>query len=100
MTAKRDCPVKLGLTPKQYASGDKNRLKGISKRGNPYLRKQLIAGARAALFSANQADPMVQWARRLVERRGINKATVALANRLARLIWTLLQKGEPYKPQL
>lgn len=91
--------VWLGVTPKQHASGDVSRYSGISKRGNPYLRKQLIAGARAALFCGNQSDPMIMWAKGLKERRGANKATVALANRMARLIWTLLRKNERYQIQ-
>lgn len=93
----RELAVWMGLTPKQHASGEKSRMSGMSKRGNSYLRKQLINGARVALNTCKADDQLLLWARKIAERRGKNKAAVALANRMARLIWTLLQKGEAYK---
>ena len=94
----RDLAVWLGVTPKHSASGTTLKPGGISKRGNRYLRKLLCHGARAAIsVSKRDADPLITWARQVSERRGINKATVALANRIARLIWTLLQKDEDYR---
>lgn len=94
----RELAVWMGLTPKHSASGNTMKPSGISKRGNRYLRKQLCHGARAVLtISKKKDDPLVSWARKLSERRGINKATVALANRIARLAWTLLQKQEDYR---
>ena len=94
----RDLAVWLGLTPKHSASGATLKPGGISKRGNRYLRKILCHGARSAISVCKRdADPMITWARQVAERRGTNKATVALANRVARLIWTLLQKDEDYR---
>jgi len=95
----RELPVWLGLTPKQYSSGEKFTSGGITKRGNRYLRKQLIHGARAAITRCrNKPDRLSRWGNQLVARRGINKATVAMASRLARLAWVLLQREENYKP--
>ena len=95
----RSLSVSLGLTPKLSASGDRRQMQGISKRGDPYLRKQLIHGARVLLmFSAKRKDdPLCRWALRLKQRRGQNIAVVALANRMARLAWVLLHKREMYK---
>lgn len=97
----RDLSVHLGLTPRLVASGNKKTMLGISKRGDAYLRKQLIHGARALMIQVSKRpdDAMCQWALRLKQRRGYNVAIVALANRLARLAWTLLQKQEMYKSQ-
>ena len=91
--------VHLGLTPKLIASGHKKIMVGISKRGDLYLRKQLIHGARALMVHApkRENDALCQWALRLKKRRGHNTAAVALANRLARLAWTLLYKNEHYQ---
>ena len=95
----RELAVWLGLTPKQASSGERHRSGGITKRGNRYLRKQLIHGARAALTRCRKgSDPLSQWANALVARRGINKACVAMANRLARLAWGVLQRQQPYCP--
>lgn len=91
----REISVWLGLTPKQHASG---YLSGISKRGNRYLRSLMVHGARAALYKCkNPQDRVIQWARDLAKRRNANKAAVALANRLTKLAWILLQKQEPYQ---
>ena len=97
----RDLSVLLGLTPRQSSSGEKSKIHGISKRGNPYLRKQIIHGARAVLYRCKQKDDALSiWATQLIERRGMPKATVAFASKMARLIWTLLQKNEYYEPQM
>ena len=89
----------LGLVPKQNSSGGKDQLLGISKRGDTYLRSLLIHGARAVIQFAHQRDDYrSQWALKKVETRGMNKATVALANRNARVIWAMLAKNEVYKP--
>ena len=94
----RELAVWLGLTPQQYASGDKKQMGGITKRGNRYLRKQLIHGARASIYrSKNKDDKLSQWVNELIERRGICKASVAYAARLARLAWLLLQRKEHYQ---
>lgn len=94
----RDLAVWLGLTPRQSGSGEKFKSSGITRRGNRYLRKQLIHGARAALSRCKKkTDQLSRWVNQLVARRGVPKATVALAARLARLIWVLLQRQQVYK---
>lgn len=88
----------LGLVAKQHTTGDNPNLKGISKRGNTYLRTQLINGARAALVKAgNKTDKVSQWANSLRERLPFNKAVVALANKMARMAWAMVVKEEDYK---
>lgn len=87
----------LGLVPKQNSSGHKNVLLGISKRGDKYLRKLLVHGARAVIFRLKNRS---QWITDLVARRGANKACVALANKTARIVWALMSKGESYRPLL
>jgi transposase len=90
----------LGLVPRQHSSGGKETLLGISKRGDGYLRSLLIHGARAALKTAHKRDSYrSQWVVRKATERGKNRATVALANRNARVIWALLAKNETYKLQ-
>lgn len=88
----------LGLVAKQYTTGDTPNLKGISKRGNTYLRTQLINGARAALIkSGSKTDTVSLWANNLRERLPFNKAVVALANKMARMAWAMVIKQENYK---
>lgn len=84
----------LGLTSREHSSGERRRLGRISKQGDPYLRTLLIHGARSVLLAARSAqrrgntlDRLRLWALDLQERRGHNKATVALANKLARIVW-------------
>jgi transposase len=84
----------LGLTSRENSSGERRRLGRISKQGDPYLRTLLVHGARAVLLAAQSAqrkgsslDRLRTWALDLQERRGHNKATVALANKLARIVW-------------
>ena len=94
----RELSVWLGMTPKQYASGERSMHVGITKRGNPYLRKQLIHGARSLLHrTKGKTDKLSIWIQQIVERRGKNKAVVAIANRLARLAWILLHRNEDYR---
>ena len=89
----------LGVTPKQFASGDKSYQTGITKRGDRYLRKQLIHGARALVIHSKQkTDKLSLWIQQLVERRGVGKAIVATANRLARIAWIILRRNEEYRP--
>lgn len=81
----------LGLVPRQHSSGGKERLLGISKRGDTYLRTLLIHGACSVLLRLNRhADQAEGWLARLVARRNPNIAAVALANKNARIIWALL----------
>lgn len=96
----KELGVWLGLTPRQYASGNTNRLSGITKRGDGYLRKQLIHGARSIVHRAHKKDDdFSRWITQLVTRIGKNKAVVATAHKMARLMWILLQKGELYQAQ-
>ena len=89
----------LGLVPKQHSSGGKARLFGISKRGDRYLRTLLIHGARAVLSrAAGKTDARSQWIGRMRERRHPNVVAVALANKNARIIWSLLSKDQEYRP--
>jgi transposase len=93
----RDLAAWLGLVPRQFTTGGKPKLLGISKRGNKYLRKQLIHGARAALPHIAERDtPLGRWAKELMRRAHRNVAVVALANKLARIAWAVLQRGKPF----
>ena len=93
----RELAAWIGLVPRQYTTGGKPRLGGIGRRANHYLRKQLIHGARAVISRlANRDDPRSVWLKGIVERRGFNKALVALANKTARIAWALLTKKENY----
>ena len=96
----RDMAAWLGLVPRQMTTGGKPRLLGISKRGNRYLRKNLIHGARAALpHLVERETPLGRWARGLLERAHKNVVVVALANKLARIAWAVLAKGCDYDPK-
>ena len=92
----------LGLTPKEHSSGGKQKLLGITKRGNSYIRRLLIQGARVALryglLRPEEDSPRSQWMQALCSRRGKQVAAVALANKMARIIWALLSSGEAYQP--
>ena len=95
----RGAAASIGLVPRQYSSGGKNVLLGISKRGNTYLRKQLIHGARSVVLqAANKEDPLSLWINRIREERGWNKAVVALANKMARIGWAILRHNTSYQP--
>lgn len=97
----RDFAVSTGLTPRQHSSGGKERLLGISKRGDPYLRTLLIHGARSVIRHAkNRSDPLSQWIQRLSERKHFNVVTVALANKTARMAWAVVHGETEYKPEL
>jgi transposase len=95
----RDLAAWLGLVPRQATTGGRPKLLGISKRGNKYLRKLLIHGARSAMPSllATQT-PLGVWLRALLTRVHKNAATVALANKLARIAWAVLRRGVPFTP--
>jgi transposase len=91
----------LGLTPREWSSGTKRTLGRISKRGDVYLRMLMIHGARAVLATAKklkQPDPIRAWAMSLQARRGHNKATVALANKLARCVWAVWREEREFVP--
>jgi transposase len=87
----------VGLVPRQHSTGGKARLLGISKRGDVYLRTLLVHGARATLrWIGLKTDRRSQWVRALIERRGKNKAAVAVANKNARIVWVLLTTDQVY----
>jgi len=89
----------LGLVPRQHSTGGKERLLGISKRGDTYLRKLLVHGARTTIrWVGLKTDRRSQWIRQLVERRGKNRTAVAVANKNARIVWALLTSHQDYQP--
>ena len=94
----RDVSASIGLVPRQHSSGGKEKLLGISKRGDRHLRSLLVHGARAVVSRADKKDdPLSQWINRIRAARGINKATVALANKMARMGWAILANKTVYQ---
>jgi len=94
----REFSAWLGFVPRQNSSGGKTKLQGISKRGDIYLRTLLIHGTRAVVYRASSGkDARSEWLRTVCDRRGINRAVVARANKTARIVWAVLAKGEAYK---
>ncbi len=88
----------LGLVPKHTGTGGKNKNLSMSKRGDQYLRYLLIHGARSVLKTVkSKQDPLSIWCNNLIERRGYNKACVALANKNARIIWAIMTTGQEYQ---
>ena len=86
----------LGLTPKQYSTGGRQRLGRISKQGDVYIRRLLVLGGTSLVRYARGAGGSV-WAEQLLARRPTRIVTVALANKAARVIWALLTRGEVYQ---
>lgn len=96
----RDFAAWVGVVPRQYSTGGKQKLYGISKRGNIYLRRMLIHGARAVLFRVKyDTGGFGQWVHRLAQRAPSNKVVVAIANKLARIAWAVLSSGQDYRHQ-
>ncbi len=96
----RQMAAALGLTPRQHSSGGKARLLGISKRGDPYLRSILIHGARATVAHAkHKEDRLSRWVTGLAERRHLNVAAVALANKTVRMAWAMMRNESDYDPE-
>ena len=97
----RDLAAWLGLVPRQATTGGKPRLLGITKRGSKYLRKMLIQGARAALPTLSRGNTRLgQWLRGLLARAHSNTVAVALAAKMARIVWALLRYGTTFEPQV
>lgn len=94
----REMAAWVGLVPRQHSSGGKTRLGHISKRGDSYLRTLLIHGARAVLNACgHKEDRRSRWLQSVAERRNRNVATVALANKNARIAWAVLNREEEYR---
>jgi len=90
----------LGLVPRQYSSGGKERLGRISKRGDGYLRKLLVHGARTVLlWSRRKKETRSPWLEALLARRPTNVVLVAMANKTARVVWALLSRGETFRTE-
>jgi transposase len=88
----------LGLVPRQYTTGGKIRLGRITKRGDVYLRTLLIHGTRAVLAKVkDKPDRLSAWSRAVIERRGYKRASVALAAKNARILWTMMKRGTTYQ---
>jgi transposase len=97
----RQMSAAFGLTPRQHSSGGKERLLGISKRGDAYLRVLLIHGARSVLRnSKDKDDRLSQWMIRLAARSHPNVAVVAMANKTTRMAWAMLKNGTDYQPAM
>ena len=97
----RDVAASIGLVPRQHSSGGKNVLLGISKKGDGYLRSLLVHGARAVVLRAGKKeDRLSRWINRIVAERGVNKATVAMANKMARIGWAVIRHKTRYQMTL
>lgn len=99
-TKGRQMAASIGLTPRQYSSGGKDRLLGISKRGDAYLRSILIHGARSTIAHAkHREDRLSVWVTELARRRHTNVAAVALANKTVRIAWAMMRNETDYDPE-
>ena len=95
----RQMAAAIGITPKQHSSGDRDRLLGISKRGDVYLRTLMIHGARAVVARAKHKDDRLsRWVTNIANKKHPNVAAVALANKTARMAWAMLRHGTDYDP--
>lgn len=94
----RELAAWIGLVPRQHSTGGKQTLLGISKRGDAYLRKLLIHGARALAYHAGRKADSNNWLHKLVNRKHMNIAVVAQANKTARIVWALLAHGREFRP--
>lgn len=94
----REFAAWIGLVPREHSSGGKQRLGGISKRGNPYMRRLLIVGAHAVLRWTRRGKGMQSaWLLSLIERKPANVVAVAIANKLARIAWAIMARGGVYQ---
>jgi transposase len=95
----REFSAWLGMVPREHSTGGQQKLLGISKRGNAYLRKLFVQCAHAVLQQRTKQSPgLSAWLEQLTSRTHGNVAAVALANKLARIAWAVLAKNEPYRP--
>jgi transposase len=97
----RELAAWIGLVPRQNSSGGKERLGHISKKGDPYLRRLLVVGAHAVLrFARKGKASTTKWAMSLLDRKPYQVAAVALANKMARIVWALMTRNDVFRPQL
>ena len=97
----RNLAAWIGLVPRQNSSGGKERLRGITKQGDRYLRQLLVVGALAVIRYAQRHGTRRPWLVRLLARRATKIAAVALANKMARMTWAIMVSGERYRePQI
>jgi transposase len=97
----RNLAAWIGLVPRQNSSGGKERLGGITKQGNRYLRQMLVVGAMAVIRYAERHGTRRPWLVQLMARRTTKVAAVALANKTARMIWAIMTSGQAYRePEL
>jgi transposase len=97
----RGFAARLGVVPGEHSTGGKQKLTGTSRRGNKYLRKLFAQGAHSVLLQrTKQTSALSMWLANLVSRKRPQVATVALANKMARMAWVVLYKGEAYRPPL
>jgi len=97
----REFAAWIGVVPREHSTGGKQRLLGISKRGNRYLRKLFVQCARAVLQQKTKQTPGLKaWLEKLTARTHRHVAGVALANKLARMAWAVLATGEAYRAPL
>ena len=88
----------LGLVPRQNSTGGKNRLGSITKAGDSYLRRLLVIGATSVIrYARGKAPGEAEWMKGLLERKSARLASVALANKMARIAWSVLTRGEVYR---
>ncbi len=97
----REFAAYLGLVPRQHSTGGKSRLGRITKMGNRHLRKLLVVGAHAALYSIKSGKtntPLAIWARSLLAKKPFKLVAVALANKMARIAWVVMAQETTYNP--
>ena len=88
----------LGLVPRQNSSGGKDRLGGITKAGDCYIRRLLVTGATSVIrYARSRAPGEGEWLKKLLVRKSARLASVALANKMARIAWSVLARGEVYR---
>jgi error-prone DNA polymerase len=90
----------LGLVPRQFSTGGKTRLGRITKTGNAEIRRLLVLGATSMVYRAEQWNSAAgAWVRAILQRRPVRLATVALANKMARIAWVVMTRKDVYRPQ-